>query len=57
MDIERISKPYFNSGNHDALAVIIPKVIRETLEITEETYVRWHMTLTENGVEVTVEKV
>ena len=57
MQIERISKTYYSSSNKESIAVVIPKAIRDVMNITAGNYVKWKCTVTKDGTLLTIQKV
>ena len=57
MEIERISKTYYSSSNQDSVAVVIPKAIRDVLDIPSGSYVKWVCTVEGEEIRVSFSKV
>lgn len=56
-ELERISKTYYSSSKKESVAVVIPKAVRDLVDIKPGDYIKWVCTVREEEIEITIHKV
>jgi antitoxin component of MazEF toxin-antitoxin module len=57
LKIERISKTYYSSSKKESVAVVIPKSIRDVLNVHAGSYVKWECVVTDDDIVLTLKKI